>query len=106
MQSPEGVEYPNIGCYLEVVTHERLVWTNALLPGYRPGKPNAPAGSDDTKFLFTAMLELADVDQGTRYTATVMHADEAGCSKHAATGFERGWRTALDQLIAMIQRDM
>jgi hypothetical protein len=34
-----------------------------------------------------------------------MHADEAGCKKHAAMGFESGWGTALDQLIAMIQRD-
>ena len=105
MQSPEGVEFPNDGCYLEVVPHERLVWTNALLPGYRPGKPSAPGSSDDTKFVFTAMLELADADQGTRYTATVMHADEAGCKKHAAMGFESGWGTALDQLVAMIQLD-
>ena len=105
MQSPEGVEFPNDGCYLEVVSQERLVWTNALLPGYRPGKPSAPGSSDDTKFVFTAMLELADADQGTRYTATVMHADEAGCKKHAAMGFESGWGTALDQLVAMIQLD-
>jgi uncharacterized protein YndB with AHSA1/START domain len=105
MRSPEGVEFPNTGCYLEVVTHERLVWTNAFLPGYRPKKPSAPEGSDDAEFMFTAMLELADADQGTRYTATVMHADEAGCKKHAAMGFESGWGTALDQLIAMIQRD-
>ena len=105
MQSPEGVEFPNDGCYLEVVPKERLVWTNALLPGYRPGKPSAPGSSDDTKFVFTAMLELADADQGTRYTATVMHADEAGCKKHAAMGFESGWGTALDQLIAMIKLD-
>jgi len=103
MQSPEGVEFPNDGCYLEVVTQERLVWTNALLPGFRPGKPCAPADADDAKFLFTAMLELADADQGTRYTATVMHADETGCRQHAAMGFESGWGTALDQLIAMIQ---
>src|SRR5262249_41291314 len=33
MRSPEGKEFPNVGCYLEVVPHERLIWTDALLPG-------------------------------------------------------------------------
>ncbi len=100
MQSPEGVEFPNTGCYLEVVPLEKLVWTNALLPGYRPGTP----ASSDMEFVFSAMLELADDGEGTRYTATVMHADEAGRDKHAAMGFEAGWSVALDQLVAMIQR--
>jgi uncharacterized protein YndB with AHSA1/START domain len=37
---------------------------------------------------------------GTRYTATVIHADEDGCKKHAAMGFREGWGKALDQLVA------
>lgn len=106
MQSPEGLEFPNAGCYLELVPQEKLVWTNALLPGYRPSQPAATCGSADVDFLFTAMVELADVAEGTRYTATVMHADEAGCQKHAAMGFEAGWGAALDQLVAMIQKGM
>jgi uncharacterized protein YndB with AHSA1/START domain len=104
MQSPEGVEFPNAGCYLDVVPHEKLVWTNALMPGYRPSKLMTTCGSDDTEFMFTAMVELADQGQGTRYTATVIHADEAGCTKHAAMGFEGGWGSALDQLVAMIKQ--
>lgn len=104
MQSPEGAEFPNAGCYLDVVPQEKLVWTNALLPGYRPHKPAAMGGADDGSFMFTAMVELADAGEGTRYTATVIHADEAGCQKHAAMGFEVGWGVALDQLVAMIQR--
>jgi uncharacterized protein YndB with AHSA1/START domain len=37
MQSPEGQDMePNTGCYLEVVPNERLVWTGALEPGFRP----------------------------------------------------------------------
>ena len=36
MRSPEGQECPNLGCYLEIIRNERLVWTNALLPGFRP----------------------------------------------------------------------
>ena len=104
MQSPEGLEFPNAGCYLQVVPHEKLVWTNALLPGYRPSTLSATCGSDDAEFMFTAMIELADHAQGTRYTATVLHADEAGCKKHAAMGFEAGWGAALDQLVAMIKK--
>jgi uncharacterized protein YndB with AHSA1/START domain len=32
LRSPEGQEFPNIGCYLDIVPNERLVWTDALLP--------------------------------------------------------------------------
>lgn len=103
MQSPEGKEFPNLGCYLEVITEEKLVWTNALLPGFRPSVLTATCGSDDTAFMFTAMIELADHAGGTRYTATVIHADEHSCKQHAEMGFEGGWGTALDQLIAMIK---
>ena len=104
MQSPEGAEFPNAGCYLEIIPQEKLVWTNALLPGFRPAPP-APGGeASAVNFMFTAMIELADAGQGTRYTATVIHADEAGCKTHADMGFEGGWGAALDQLVAMIQK--
>ena len=106
MQSPEGTEFPNAGCYLEVIPNEKLVWTNALLPGYRPSVVTQTCGSDDASFLFTAMIQLADHAEGTRYTATVLHADEAGCQKHASMGFESGWGTALDQLVAMIKKGL
>ena len=104
MQSPEGREFPGTGCYLEVIPGEKLVWTNALLPGYRPSLVTETCGTDDTGFMFTAMIELADDIVGTRYTATVIHADEAGAEKHAAMGFESGWGTALDQLVAMVKK--
>jgi uncharacterized protein YndB with AHSA1/START domain len=105
MQSPEGQTFPNEGCYLAVVPNEKLVWTNALLAGYRPSAASDTCGSADASFMFTAMIELADAPQGTRYTATVIHADEAGCQQHAVMGFEAGWGMALDQLVAMIKGD-
>ena len=104
MQSPEGQEFPNAGCYLEVIAQTKLSWTNALLPGFRPSLPAATCGSEEVNFMFTAVIELADHAGGTRYTATVIHADEDGCTKHAAMGFEGGWGTALDQLVAMIKK--
>ena len=57
MRSPEGKRYPNQGCFLEVVENERLVWTNALGPGFRPNTLSAtdlPCAS----FAFTAMVPV------------------------------------------------
>ena len=104
MQSPEGQNFPNAGCYLALVPNEKLVWTNALLPGFRPAAPSPTCGDDAVHFMFTAMVELADHPNGTRYTATVVHADETGAKQHAAMGFEAGWGAALDQLVAMLKK--
>jgi uncharacterized protein YndB with AHSA1/START domain len=90
MRSPEGKDFPNEGCYLEVVPNERLVWTDALTAGYRPsGSP-----------FMTGVLLLESRGSGTRYTAMAIHADEATREKHEAMGFHEGWGKALDQLVA------
>lgn len=47
MQSPEEQNFPNTGCYLELVENEKLTWTNALEPGFRPAKQ--PESSLDRK---------------------------------------------------------
>jgi uncharacterized protein YndB with AHSA1/START domain len=96
MESPEGQRFPNTGCYLAVVPDRRLVWTGALQPGYRPTDV-----TPDVPFLFTAVIELEPSGAGTKYTATVMHSTADGRKKHEAMGFEDGWGTALDQLVAL-----
>lgn len=93
MRSPDGEEFPSDGCYLEVVPQRRLVFTDALLPGYRP----APEP------FFTAVVELSDSGAGTRYVATALHRDPEGRARHAAMGFADGWGTALDQLVAHVK---
>ena len=93
MRSPEGGLFPNIGCYLEVVPNERLVWTDALLPGYRPAE----------KPFITAILTLQSEGSGTRYTATALHRDAAERQRHEEMGFYGGWSTALDQLVAHVK---
>lgn len=95
MRSPEGQEVTNTGCYLELVPGERLVWTTALGPGFRPVAVPAPG------FVVTATIALAAEAGGTRYTATVRHADAASRQRHEAMGFQDGWGKALDQLVAM-----
>ncbi|MCB1173911.1 MAG: SRPBCC family protein [Leptospiraceae bacterium] len=99
MRSPEGDEFPNMGCYLEVVPNERLVWTDALLPGYRPAaQPESGAG-----LLFTAFLYLEAAGTGTRYTAVALHKDPADRQRHADMGFEQGWGTVVDQMVEYIK---
>ncbi len=104
MQSPEGLQFPNLGCILEVLPNEKLVWTNALLPEFRPSTLSATCGAEDAAFMFTATIALAPHEGGTRYSARVIHADEAGCQQHAAMGFEQGWGIALDQLVTMVKK--
>jgi uncharacterized protein YndB with AHSA1/START domain len=93
MRSPEGKDFPNTGCYLEVVPNERLVWTDALLPGYRPSE----------KPFFTAVVSLEKSGKGTRYTATAIHRDAAGREQHEKMGFREGWGICLDQLVAYVK---
>lgn len=99
MRSPEGQEFPNLGCYLEVVPERRLVWTNALAPGFRP----VAASAVESFFFFTGFLTLAAQGSGTLYGARVVHATPEDCRRHAAMGFEAGWGKALDQLIEFVQ---
>ena len=101
MLSPEGQEFPNRGCYLEIVPNRLLVWTNALEPGFRPSALMTDTPCDS--FAFTASIALQPIDGGTKYTAMVQHASESGRQQHEAMGFEQGWGKALDQMVAFIQ---
>ncbi|MBX3114480.1 MAG: SRPBCC family protein [Fimbriimonadaceae bacterium] len=105
MQSPEGDEFPGKGCFLEVVENRKLVWTSALLPGYRPQPPQA-AGEEQGGFLFTAVICMEPTESGTKYSALAIHADEEAKKQHEAMGFESGWGTALEQMVAMIKSNL
>ena len=99
MESPEGEQYPNAGCYLEVVPNEVLVFTSVLAEGFRPVVPQN--GAEDLPF--TGRIELSpNGDGGTHYRAIAIHADEEGCRRHAEMGFSEGWSAALDQLVALM----
>jgi len=98
MRSPEGEDFPNAGCYLEVVDGKRLVWTTVLGPGFRPTTSAAPA---DHALAFTAIISMAAQGTGTKYTAHVMHCDPEARQRHETMGFHDGWGAALDQLVAL-----
>ncbi len=93
MRGPEGQEFDSSGCYLEVVPNRRLVWTDTMLPGFRP------AGMG----IMTAVITMEPEGSGTRYTARAMHADEKRAQQHALMGFEQGWGKALDQMVALMK---
>jgi uncharacterized protein YndB with AHSA1/START domain len=97
MLSPEGQEFPNVGCYLEIAENRKLVWTNALEPGFRPA--SVPSGCPGSSFVFTATLTFEPHGTGTKYTAVVIHGDEEGRKQHEEMGFHDGWGKALDQLV-------
>lgn len=83
----------DVGCYLEIIDNERLVWTDALLPGYRPS----------LQPFVTAVIALEARGRGTQYTAIARHADEAIRRRHEEMRFVKGCGTALDQLVAQMK---
>jgi uncharacterized protein YndB with AHSA1/START domain len=105
MQSPEGQKFPNTGCYLELIENEKITWTNALEPGFRPVKPpEASPGHECAEFLMTATIMLESHEKGTKYTALVQHVNTEARIAHAKMGFEEGWGTCLDQLVAILKK--
>lgn len=96
MRSPEGQEFPNSGCFLEIIPNQRLVFTDTLLPGYRPS-PNP---------FFTAVLTLEPSGKGTRYVAIAIHGNDDTRKKHEEMGFHSGWGTVLEQLVDYIKKEM
>jgi uncharacterized protein YndB with AHSA1/START domain len=91
----DGQEFPNLGCFLDVVPMERLAWTSMLFPGYRP------AVFDDIPI--TAIVTMESAGTGTRYVFTALHRDEADFEKNKASGWQQGTEIALDQLVAHVK---
>ena len=89
MRSPEGVDYPNPGVYLEVVPNRRIVFTDAFRAGWIPaGEP-----------FMTAEISLEPTADGkTLYTATARHWTAEACERHAKMGFHEGWGLCASQL--------
>lgn len=97
MVGPDGFDtgHGNPGCVLEVVERERLAWTSALGPGFRP----AEMGEGCESFPMTAVMILADAGGGkTLYRAVALHKNEADRDTHAQMGFHEGWGTCASQL--------
>lgn len=90
----DGPEIPNLGCFLEVVPMERLIWTSMLFPGYRP------AVFDDIPI--TAIVTMEAAGTGTRYVFTALHRSEADLETNQASGFRQGTEIAVDQFVEYV----
>lgn len=91
----DGQEFPNLGCFVEVIPMERLVWTSMLFPGYRP------AVFDDVPI--TAIMTMEAAETGTRYVFTALHRDEADFEKNKASGWREGTEIAVEQFAAHVK---
>ena len=90
-----GAFTPHIsGCFLAVDHLERIVFTNALVGGWRPAEEP----------FITATITLRDHPQGTEYVAYVMHKSNADRKMHEEMGFYEGWGTVTEQLARFVER--
>jgi len=93
--SSDGNEFgPHIdGCFLAVDELERIVFTDALVGGWRPAESS----------FVTAVITMEDAGVGTRYTATAMHRNAADRDRHEELGFNEGWGTVTRQLAELVE---
>ena len=92
MRSPEGVDMPNPGVYLEVVPNERIVATDAYTSAWEPS----------AKPFMTLILTFENQDGKTKYTAVARHWTVADREAHEKMGFHVGWGICTDQLAALV----
>jgi uncharacterized protein YndB with AHSA1/START domain len=89
-----GAFGPHItGCFLAVDELERIVFTDALVAGWRPA---------EASFL-TAVITMKEHPDGTEYTATAMHRSIADRDQHEQLGFYDGWGTVIRQLAERVE---
>ncbi len=69
MQAPDGARYPTSGCFLDIVPQRRLVFSDALQPGFRPA----------SKPFFTAIISL------TRWPTAAPATTRACCTRTPST---------------------
>lgn len=93
MRGPNGEEMPQEGVFLDVVPMEKVVFTDAFASGWRPQGP-----------FMVGIMEFADEDGKTRYTASARHWTAEARAQHEAMGFTTGWGTVAAQLEEVARR--
>jgi len=81
-------------CFLAVDTLERIVFTDALVGGWRPAEQP----------FMTAIITLRDHAMGTEYVAQAMHRNSGDRDRHEEMGFYDGWGTVTEQLARLVER--
>lgn len=95
MRSPEGVDMPNPGVYLEVIPNEKIVSTDAYTKAWEPsGNP-----------FMTLILTFEDAGNGkTKYTARARHWSVESKQTQEKMGFHEGWGICTNQLEAVAKK--
>lgn len=94
MRDPAGKEYPSEGVFLEVVPYERAVFTDALLPGWRPS----------ARAFMVATTSFEDRDDGTLVTMKAAHWNAADLREHEEMGFHPGWDETADRFVERVMQ--
>lgn len=95
MRSPEGVEMPNPGVFLEIVPNRKLVFTDAFTAGFTP--------KDGVPFM-VAEVNFEDAGEGkTKYVARARHWTAEAKAQHEQMGFREGWTQCAKQLEALVK---
>ena len=92
MRSPDGKELPNRGVYLEVIEHQRLVFTDAYTKAWELAE----------KPFMTVILTFGDEGGKTKYIARVCHWTVADREAHEKMGFHQGWAQCTDQRAQLV----
>ena len=80
-------------CFLDLEDARRIVFTNALVGGWRPAEHP----------FMTAVITLQDHPMGTEYVAHVMHRNSVDRNVHEELGFYDGWGTVAEQLATLVE---
>lgn len=94
MSENGGAFQPHLrACYLAVEPERRIVFTNALVGGWRPAE----------QALMTAVITMEDHDLGTAYRAVAMHKNHEDQVMHRDLGFHDGWGMVTAQLAKLVE---
>ena len=94
MYGPDGEVNPHPGFVLAWDEGRRFAFTDAIVGDLMPAGP-----------FMIGVWEIALEGEGTRYTATARHWDEASATRHAEMGFAQGWEACADQLMALVEAE-
>ncbi|HEY1014219.1 MAG TPA: SRPBCC family protein [Herpetosiphonaceae bacterium] len=92
MRDGDGNEYPTAHLFLEVAEGERLVFTDAYEPGWKPSE----------KPFLTVVLAFEEAEGGTLLTSTARHWSVADRQTHEEMGFYDGWGQSLEKFEAVV----
>ncbi|HWH25984.1 MAG TPA: SRPBCC family protein [Pseudolysinimonas sp.] len=81
------------GCFLVVDELEKIMFTDALVGGWRPSEQS----------FVTVRITMADHPEGTLYTATALHRSPDDRARHEELGFHDGWGTVTRQLAKLVE---